>query len=765
MNRTWMQIATLSFVARLTFPAALTAGVNRWTRRGPQGARINAIVDDRSNPAILYAATNNGIYKTEDAGESWRSINDGLSDLNILSVVVRHDQPRTLFATSGRALLRTRDGGEHWTRVAEKSVGSLVFDSLSGQLYALDRSFNSLVMRSGDEGETWQSTSLRKFGYLGAMHGKLYAMSDGIYVSADAGVSWVPSIGVGDGPFAIGTDEETMTVAVTNYGGSAVRSRDEGKTWEVLPFIVRNRRAANGRFGDELAVYAGGVVVATAHEGILRYTEGARAWSLVGQAIETSSPHVARTTAQPEGLFASRSDDLYRAIGGGDWTLLSAGLETTPSTDVAVTESTAYALTSQGLSALQEAAGGWQRVKSIPTAHAVAIDSTKAVLLGTDEGLLKSYDRGETWKQVTPSNESIRNLAIAGSDSRTIYAAFADGLRRSSDGGDTWTSIQNGLPFNYYFASFGFSAPIAVDPTNPDTVYVCGEYFLYKSDTSGKEWRPLPVKYVSSLVIDAFDPSLLYGVGYYGVMRSRNGGGIWETLKGPGETSAAAVDPSRTSTVYVGTWSGHVYRSVNAGQDWRSMDEGLPGHAVVKLAVDPSGKRLYASTPDGVFEYQRDTTFFEGATVMSVSLQTYNGNLVSAENCGGGRVIANATSAERCEVFNLYDLNGGTLRDGDRVHLQARNGSFLAAEQGGALGCDGCDGAMVANREEAGAWETFIVHFTGPAVVGQVALQSATGDYVAAENGGSNGCDGCDSVLHANRPRAGEWETYKLIVH
>jgi len=79
---------------------------------------------------------------------------------------------------------------------------------------------------------------------------------------------------------------------------------------------------------------------------------------------------------------------------------------------------------------------------------------------------------------------------------------------------------------------------------------------------------------------------------------------------------------------------------------------------------------------------------------------------------------------------------------------------------------NGSPSPVNANRAVAAAWETFVIHRkggSGPIRSGDsITLQSVTGSYIAAEGGGTSGCQ-CDSRLNANRSEAREWETFVLI--
>lgn len=61
-----------------------------------------------------------------------------------------------------------------------------------------------------------------------------------------------------------------------------------------------------------------------------------------------------------------------------------------------------------------------------------------------------------------------------------------------------------------------------------------------------------------------------------------------------------------------------------------------------------------------------------------LSLKAANGNYLSALDSGGSSVSASASEVAANEQFTFDDLNGGVLNDGDRVHVQARNGLYLS---------------------------------------------------------------------------------------
>jgi len=130
----------------------------------------------------------------------------------------------------------------------------------------------------------------------------------------------------------------------------------------------------------------------------------------------------------------------------------------------------------------------------------------------------------------------------------------------------------------------------------------------------------------------------------------------------------------------------------------------------------------------------------ESETSEFVALRAYNSQYLCAEGGGGGAVVANRNAIGAWETFKLIDRGNGN------VALRAANGQYVCAEGGGS-------GAVVANRNAIGAWETFKLIDRGN---GNVALQAANGQYVCAEGGGGG-------AVVANRNAIGAWETFKLI--
>jgi subtilisin-like proprotein convertase family protein len=137
------------------------------------------------------------------------------------------------------------------------------------------------------------------------------------------------------------------------------------------------------------------------------------------------------------------------------------------------------------------------------------------------------------------------------------------------------------------------------------------------------QWTPMGI---ADLVVDPVnDQDMLISSSTGNIFASTNQGETWAdigtpaTFGSPGQPSLAlaygAPDPSAPENVgnlgnfiYVGTGSGAIYVSQNAGGSWTDISTGLDGSAVKEIITDPArgSHDAYAVTEDGVY-YMADS--------------------------------------------------------------------------------------------------------------------------------------------------------------
>ena len=160
---------------------------------------------------------------------------------------------------------------------------------------------------------------------------------------------------------------------------------------------------------------------------------------------------------------------------------------------------------------------------------------------GTGGGIFKSIDGGATWRKLTnglPSGDDgvvQANLAIAPSRPGRIYATVAGahsiGIFRSEDAGESWTRATDDPRPAGRIGGGDLSVP-AVDPKNPDTVYITSTV-TWKSLDAGKTWTgirgaPGGDDY-QGIWINPNTPDTILLVSDQGAIITVNGGQTWSS--------------------------------------------------------------------------------------------------------------------------------------------------------------------------------------------------------------------------------------------
>ena len=82
----------------------------------PAKQTVNAFAVDPADPKVMYVAMRNGLFKSADAGASWKPIGKELK--NVTSVAVNPKKPTDIFAAAfDGGVFKSDDGGVKWERV------------------------------------------------------------------------------------------------------------------------------------------------------------------------------------------------------------------------------------------------------------------------------------------------------------------------------------------------------------------------------------------------------------------------------------------------------------------------------------------------------------------------------------------------------------------------------------------------------------------------------------------------------------------------
>jgi photosystem II stability/assembly factor-like uncharacterized protein len=220
---------------------------------------VNALLADPVLPAMFYAGTATGVFKSTDRGLTWAPASTGLPAAPVACLAPDPVAGGVVYAgTSGSGVYRTRDGATTWTSagsgIANPNVNALAVDpSVPLTLYA---GTDNGVFKTQDGGDHWSAAS------AGLTNPSVMALAvdptapltvyagtygDGVFKSVDGGFSWAASgSGITSGnvmALAI-TPTNPSTVYAGTWGGGVFSSSDGGTTWSQLVTDMTERHVA-----------------------------------------------------------------------------------------------------------------------------------------------------------------------------------------------------------------------------------------------------------------------------------------------------------------------------------------------------------------------------------------------------------------------------------------------------------------------------------------------------------------------------------------
>lgn len=105
---------------------------------------------------VIFAGTsgigNGPVFRSMDNGDSWTLTNNGLMDRPVFSLAINSDNE--VFAATNAGLFRSSDMGESWTEVMSGSFWKLKINS-DGDIFASTGSSLDGILRSTDNGDSW----------------------------------------------------------------------------------------------------------------------------------------------------------------------------------------------------------------------------------------------------------------------------------------------------------------------------------------------------------------------------------------------------------------------------------------------------------------------------------------------------------------------------------------------------------------------------------------------------------------------------------
>ena len=283
-----------------------TDGGNTWT--GISSFNLaDSIAIDPQNVNTIYVGVSGGIYKTNDGGGHWNKLTNGFNSSNVSSIVIDPAHPNTIYAglgiLSGGGVLKSTDGGQHFhsvnTGLTAAPGGYLVttalgLDPLNVNTLYVTGNTGMNGAKTTDAAANWTPFA-SPGGGLGLAIDPVH--DNNVYYSGPWGITKTTTGGnppstpwtvINSGPFLALAIDPTATGTV--YGGSfscnpctVSKSTDGGTTWTPSAPLAGSRQI------NALAVDPANpsTVYAADLAGVYRSTDGGATWT----GVDITTPH------------------------------------------------------------------------------------------------------------------------------------------------------------------------------------------------------------------------------------------------------------------------------------------------------------------------------------------------------------------------------------------------------------------------------------------------------------------------------------------
>ena len=660
-------------------------GALRWRSIGPyRGGRALAVAGIPGNASTFYfGAVAGGVWQTTDGGGTWNSLTDDTPISSVGAIAIAPSNQNVIYVGTGEAaprgdmtygdgVYKSTDGGKTWTHLGledTRQIGALIVDPNNPDIVlvaALGHAFGPNaergIFRSSDGGKSWTKVLYRdeqtgaidvsfdphdaKIVYAAMWQARRQPWNfssggpgSGLYRSTDGGVTWKPLSGNGLPPGILGRIHVSVSGAsskriyamIEAAEGGLFRSDDAGEHWQRINDDGRLSQRA-WYFSTILADPKDADTVYAENTGLFRSTDAGKTFELLparhgdhhGIWIDPTNP-----------------DRMIEASDGGASISFDKGKT-------------------------------WSTVYNQPTAqfYHVSVDnrfpyyvygaqqdnSSVAIASMDDEGAIIQRD----WYDVGGGEAGFvladpRNADIVYGTNENLISRFNKQTMQSQVV-SAWPIDASGHAAGTLEHRFNWTAPLALSPFSPDTLYY-GMERLYKTTDDGMSWNAISpdltrndkskqgpsggpitkditsVEYYDTIFAIAESPRakgmIWVGTDDGQIQLTRDGGGGWVNVTPhelPAWSTISMIEPSRyeANTAYVAVdrhklddIKPYIFTTDDSGKTWRRIDAGLPEGSFVHAVREDSAKRglLYAATETGVF-----VSFDSGAHWQSLQL-------------------------------------------------------------------------------------------------------------------------------------------------
>lgn len=599
INNAAIQEAVLQVKSILENREAEAGGAD-WELVGPlnTGGRITDVAISPDNDDHMFVSTAvGGVFRTTDGGNSWDPIFDEIGQPSIGNITIAPSNANRLYVGTGEAngsatsgaffgdgVYRSDDAGDSWTNIGlpnSNHIGRLVVDptnpdrvfaAATGVLYGKNNDRG--IYRTTNGGTEWEqvlfvtdSTAAIDVAMNAQNTDILFAAmwertrkpwqrdyggeTSAVHRSMDGGDTWIelgpaqglPAPSADRGRIGLATSESQPGTAyaryttneITNEFDAIYKSEDNGDSWVELS------TGSLGNVDSSFGWYFGNIRVSPIDpdevwvlgQSIFRTQNSGGNWEQIG-GMHVDHHAMEYSKNNPNFILAGNDGGAYTSNNGGDsWTKF---------TNLPITQF--YNIEVDHLEP-NNLYGGTQDNNTITTPTAGAND----------------------WFSIWGGDGF--HVRVDPNDNNFIYVESQFGnIGRSIDGGATFNSATAGIDGS---DRNNWNTPIELSNFDSETVY-CGTQRLYSSDKA-EFWT-------------AMSPDLTNG-------QHPSGSLSYGTL------TAIGTSFLNTNTIYTGSDDGNVQVTFDAGVTWTNISTGLPDRYVTSIATSPDSDDIAYVTFSG----------------------------------------------------------------------------------------------------------------------------------------------------------------------
>jgi len=602
-------------------------------------------VDPRSNNAVYLGTAGGGVWKTTDGGNTWTAQTDNLPWLSIGSFAIDPNNPDTVFAGTGYpfslygdGILKTTNAGATWTYLA----GPFASPDSSDLFYGGGAELRGIAVSPGNSqvvlAAAWRGSSSLQ----------------GIYRSADGGLTWKQTLPGGDGEYVF-FYPNNGNIAYASLGwifGTAkdgvYKSTDGGQTWTAANGTGNNTLPV-GNIGQIIMrpapsqptmLYAAIWDLSENFTGFYKTTDGGANWTLMPPLLDLPADPPQTIVVQPTNpnvILIGSHDYINRSNDGGQtWTR---------AIPPRFTDNRSFVFTPDGARLyIGDDAGAYSTDSPLTTFTMSNLNHTLPLVLyypglsihptnpnitfgGAQDLGISRYGGSQAWTWVYNCDGGA--TAIDFTTPTTVYATCdrvaAAYIIKSTSNGDsgTWNAAQSGIPSS---DTPLFIPPLTMDPSNSQRLYF-GATSVYQSTNGATSWQAISPPLtgdnsgfasISWIGVSPSSPDTVYavtagGIAYVSTNATAGTTSTWKNITAGLPTRAittVAVHPTTPSTAYV-TLSGfsgftdskgHIFKTTTSGAQWTDISGNLPNTPLNDIVIDPDiPGTLYVATDIGVF--------------------------------------------------------------------------------------------------------------------------------------------------------------------